>query len=133
MTVSAHFDGRVFVPDGPIDLPVGSRVRVVVEPAAGPDLGGASPEVREFCAAHDLTGPVAELQRLAREEMSGVSDTELRVQTDPETGESWVVVEARLAPGSRSVLDEYNAVLRRWIQVTEPRDRDRVTFTFALA
>jgi hypothetical protein len=35
MKVRAHFDGRVFVPDGPVDLPVGHPVRVVLEPAQG--------------------------------------------------------------------------------------------------
>lgn len=35
MTVTAHFDGRVFVPDGPVDLPVGRRVRIVPEPVDG--------------------------------------------------------------------------------------------------
>ena len=33
MTVTAHFDGRVFVPDEPVDLPVGTPVRIVLEPA----------------------------------------------------------------------------------------------------
>jgi len=32
MTVTAHFDGRVFVPDCPVDLPIGRRVRLVLEP-----------------------------------------------------------------------------------------------------
>ena len=133
MTVNAHFDGRVFVPDGPVDLPVGHRVRVVPEPAAAPDLDGASPEVRDFCAAHDLFGPVAGLQKLAREHMSGLTGTELWVQADPETGESWLVVEAHLPAESPNVLTEYKAVVRRWIEVTEPRVRDLITFSFALA
>jgi len=30
--MSAHFDGRVFVPDGPVALPIGRKVRVEVEP-----------------------------------------------------------------------------------------------------
>jgi hypothetical protein len=33
MTITAHFNGQVFVPDGPVDLPVGYRVHVVVEPS----------------------------------------------------------------------------------------------------
>jgi hypothetical protein len=43
-TINAHFDGRVFVPDEPVDLPVGTPLRVHVEPiprdrvAAGNDL-----------------------------------------------------------------------------------------------
>ena len=133
MTVSARFDGRVFVPDGPVDLPVGRRVQVVPEPATVTDLDGASPEVRDFCVAHDLFGPVAELRKLAREEMSGLRGTELWIQTDPETGESWLVVTARLPAESPNVLAEYNAIVRRWIEVTEPRARDRITFTVALA
>ena len=32
MTMTAHFDGQVFVPDRPVELPVGRRVRVEVEP-----------------------------------------------------------------------------------------------------
>jgi hypothetical protein len=38
MTVTAHFDGRVFVPDGPVDLPVGQRVRIVEEPSDTPPV-----------------------------------------------------------------------------------------------
>ena len=132
MTVNARFDGRVFVPDGPVDLPIGHRVRVVPDPAHAQELDGASPEVRDFCSAHDLFGPVAELRRLAREEMTGLTGTELWIQTDPETGESWLVVEARLPAESPNVLAEYKAVVRRWIEVTEPRARDRITFTVAV-
>lgn len=38
-TVIAHFDGKVIVPDEPLQLPVGQRLRVqveVVEPASPP-------------------------------------------------------------------------------------------------
>jgi hypothetical protein len=132
MMIEAHFDGRVFVPDGPIDLPVGHRVRVVPEPTAA-DLGEASTEVGDFIVAHDLAGPVAELRRLAREEMAGLMGTELWIQADPETGESWLVVTGQLPAESPNVLGEYKAVVRRWIEMTEPRVRDRITFSFALA
>ncbi len=50
MTVTAHFNGQVFVPDGPVDLPVGSRVRVVVETVESP--------------ATSLAGLLAESQKL---------------------------------------------------------------------
>jgi len=133
MAIGAHFDGRVFVPDGPIDLPVGHRVRVVPEPDGGRELDSAPPEVRDFCTSHDLAGPVAELQRLVREEMTGLTGTELRIQTDPESGEKWLVVAAHLPAGSANVLAEYNAVVRRWVEATEPRDRDWITFTVALS
>ena len=32
MTISAHFDGRVFVPDGPVPFLIGRKVRVEAEP-----------------------------------------------------------------------------------------------------
>jgi hypothetical protein len=32
MSVDARFDGKVFVPDGPVDLPIGQKVRVEIEP-----------------------------------------------------------------------------------------------------
>lgn len=32
MTMTAHFDGQVFVPDRPVELPVGRKVRVELEP-----------------------------------------------------------------------------------------------------
>ena len=32
-TVLAHFDGKVFVPDEPVDVPIGTPVRVRVESA----------------------------------------------------------------------------------------------------
>jgi hypothetical protein len=31
-TILAHFDGHVFVPDEPVDFPVGTALRVHVEP-----------------------------------------------------------------------------------------------------
>jgi hypothetical protein len=133
MTIGAHFDGRVFVPDGPIDLPVGHRVRVVAESDASPELESTPPEVRDFCTAHDLAGPVAQLRQLARDHMSGVTGTDLWVQTDPESGESWLVVEARVAATLSTVLVEYKALLGRWIEATAPRVRDLVRFTFTLS
>lgn len=44
-TILAHFDGKVFVPDEPVDLPIGTAIRVRVEaindqaPAATPAEG----------------------------------------------------------------------------------------------
>jgi hypothetical protein len=54
MTITARFDGQVFVPEGPVDLPAGRRVQVVVEPA----------EEAPIAAASTLTALVAEMHRL---------------------------------------------------------------------
>jgi hypothetical protein len=34
-TVLAHFDGKVFVPDEPVDVPIGTPLRVHVEAMSG--------------------------------------------------------------------------------------------------
>jgi len=42
VTVNAHFDGQVIVPDEPTGLPAGTRLRVTLEPlgqAASPTVG----------------------------------------------------------------------------------------------
>ena len=39
MTIAARFDGRAFVPDHPVDLPVGSIVQVSLPHLATPGLG----------------------------------------------------------------------------------------------
>jgi hypothetical protein len=51
MTITAHFNGQVFVPDESVDLPVGYRVSVVIETVEGP--------------AKPLAGLLAELQKLS--------------------------------------------------------------------
>jgi hypothetical protein len=35
-TFEAHSDGKVLVPDEPVDLPSGTRYRVSIEPVTGP-------------------------------------------------------------------------------------------------
>jgi hypothetical protein len=35
MTVSAHFDGKVIVPDQPLDLPLNERLIVQIQPVSG--------------------------------------------------------------------------------------------------
>lgn len=36
MTLTAHFDGKVIVPDEPVGLAVGARLRVTIEPVDQP-------------------------------------------------------------------------------------------------
>jgi hypothetical protein len=53
MTVTAHYDGRVFVPDGPVDLPVGTSVRIIPAPDEGqstPSAGGLAPPLAHLLA-----------------------------------------------------------------------------------
>lgn len=37
LTVKARFDGRAFVPEGPVDLPAGCEVELSLRPLPAPD------------------------------------------------------------------------------------------------
>jgi hypothetical protein len=54
--VSAHFDGRVIVPDEPVQLPVGTPLRVAVEVQDAPRPGDqrTSPPVPRFASLLEL-------------------------------------------------------------------------------
>jgi hypothetical protein len=45
-TLFAHFDGNTLVPDGPVDLPVGTRLRVQLETVPSEPNQPASSPVR---------------------------------------------------------------------------------------
>lgn len=49
ITVKAHFDGRVFVPEGPVDLPPGYAVEIPVSsPPASPAEPSSKPPLVEL-------------------------------------------------------------------------------------
>jgi len=43
VTLNAHFDGKVIVPDEPVGLVAGSRLRVTIEPISS--AGGSAPKL----------------------------------------------------------------------------------------
>ena len=64
-TVKARFDGRVFVPEGPVNLPVGHLLEIGLEP--GPLVGRIVREVYEMQLdgrVTDLPGALQEARRL---------------------------------------------------------------------
>lgn len=52
MTVNAHFDGKVIVPDEPLDLPLNQALIVQIEPVSADDNGEGS--VLSWLAANAL-------------------------------------------------------------------------------
>jgi hypothetical protein len=58
MTILAHFDGKVIVPDGPVDLPLGASLELEVK-----HTHGISPEVRAAMEAAQNSANIA--RRLA--------------------------------------------------------------------
>ena len=61
MTLRAHFDGKVLVPDEPVNLPVNCALEVQVRPVAAP-AAAAKPLVRLLALARQfaLTGGPAD-------------------------------------------------------------------------
>ena len=43
IALNAHFDGKVIVPDEPLDLPANQRVRIQVEPIEPTAAAGSKP------------------------------------------------------------------------------------------
>lgn len=52
MTIKAHFDGKVLVPEEPLDLPSGKRVVVTVEPV----VETPAPTIRDLLASGAVGG-----------------------------------------------------------------------------
>ncbi len=50
-TVTAHFDGKVIVPDEPLDLPPNQPLIVRIEPAGAPDINAGESSLI-WLAAH---------------------------------------------------------------------------------
>ncbi len=60
ISIQAHFDGVHLVPDEPVDLPIGTRLRVLVEtPTADASLNDEVPQMDEAPQMiDDLLAPV---------------------------------------------------------------------------
>ena len=58
-SIAAHFDGRAIVPDEPLDLPTGQRLRVQIEAEAASSKPGAFADLLELAA--DLPDAPADL------------------------------------------------------------------------
>ena len=64
--------------------------------------------------------------------MSGCQEVYLELQSDPETDNSWVVVEARIGGGGDKVkIEEYKNTLKAWIANSTDGVRDLIKFTFS--
>ncbi|MBI2805723.1 MAG: hypothetical protein HYX68_12155 [Planctomycetes bacterium] len=63
VTVKAHFDGRVFVPDEPVQLPVGFELQIPIDmpakPSAGTTLGQLAEIASQFPANPELASDLA--------------------------------------------------------------------------
>jgi len=76
MTLRAHFDGKVIVPDEPVDLPVGAPLEVEVRTP-----NGVSPQVAAAMeAAKDPSDTARRLEALERFVSFGVPGTNIPLE-----------------------------------------------------
>jgi hypothetical protein len=68
MTIRAHFDGKVLVPDEPLDLPINEPLDLELLPSAGKLVGAAIEEqlARLNRASGRIRGPVIPPEALRR-------------------------------------------------------------------
>jgi hypothetical protein len=81
LRVRAHFDGRAFVPEGPIHLLPDDKVILNVEPdpsASRPPEHGTAAYVFEMMRGHEINDEDAELMRAA------IEDAFEHVEPDPD-------------------------------------------------
>ncbi len=71
VTIRAHFDGKVIVPDEPVDLPVNQRLEVEMKPIEDDTSASAIAErLRRLAQASGrIAGPVVPLDALRRESL----------------------------------------------------------------
>ena len=56
----------------------------------------SSAEVEAFCSAHNLNADLIHVTRLVNRHMTGVVEITNRLQSEPETGETWLLIDAAL-------------------------------------
>jgi hypothetical protein len=57
MTIKVHFDGKVFVPDEPLDIPRGTEATVTVVPAQAPVSAHPPVSVLDWIAENVIDDP----------------------------------------------------------------------------
>jgi len=57
-TLKAHFDGKVLVPDEPVELPRNCALKVSVEPLKAAERSKPLQSLLEAAKRHPATGPV---------------------------------------------------------------------------
>jgi hypothetical protein len=67
MTIRAHFDGRVFIPDEPVDLPVDSVLELDIKKTVGksPEVAAATEAAKEPADRAKRLAALAQLRRLS--------------------------------------------------------------------
>ena len=87
-------------------------------------------EVSQYCAAHQLTPYLETALRLAEEAFAPVKRLKTTLETDPETGEEYLVIEVVMADRGDRVLDQKKRYTRAWVQAAPHDIRRRIRLAY---
>lgn len=91
------------------------------------------PDAQAFCERYGLEDPIRQAVHLVKTSFHSASDLKLYKESDPESGESYLVIDFRLRGDIDQILAEDEKFIRRWMTV-EPKDKEGlVTILFDIA
>jgi len=96
-----------------------------------PEAASPGFDVDEFCRDKGIASDRDYLASLALKYFPGPVEIEFRVESDPESDETWLVVEAAHVDPTM-VLEAYNSLLQEWIENTSPRSREHLRISFSV-
>ncbi len=100
-----------------------------------PQIAGlpADHDAQQFCDYHDLEDTIHQAIDLIKASYRSASDLKLYKETDPETRESWLVIDFCVQGDLDQIEEEDEIFIRQWIAI-EPRDKaELVTTLFDIA
>lgn len=117
-----------------------TQVRVIVIPkmdvqtTATPAIktGGmpAQPQAREFCEKHDLEAAICLARDLIRSSFQNADNLNLQTESDPETGEEWIVIDFTVTGDITQILKEHEQFTRQWTTSAPPDKKGLVRIEF---
>ena len=91
------------------------------------------PDAQAFCEHYGLEDTIRQAVHLIKTSFCSASDLKLYRESDPESGESYLVIDFRLQGDIDQILAEDERFIRQWMAV-EPKDKEGlVTILFDIA
>ena len=91
------------------------------------------PDAQAFCEHYGLEDTIRQAVHLVKTSFHSASDLKLYKESDPESGESYLVIDFRLRGDIDQILAEDEKFIRQWMAV-EPKDKEGlVTILFDIA
>ena len=90
-------------------------------------------DVLDYCRSHDVLFETRETLQLAHRYFPMGSTTELRIERDPESDESWLLMVATVFGTVELAMAAYLEFVEKWVEVTPSAARDRIRIAVHIA